>query len=193
MVKIKQFLFINYSFPCLNVCSIRLLQTLLWAPVTASRLFSCFYALLSYRVTVINCLLREASLNFPLKPALPATLSPILLLFCGPSGCGLEHLCQSKCVLSACVLWFFLPLRVFPVSAFCGLVPVSYNSQIYPPLKILFKTLTLEKIDLRAGDIYLKYIKVEAHQWTVQYICQESLTPVVSSSSNFFWQKIAKT
>lgn len=54
MVKINQFLFINYSFPCLiavdsiyvNICSVLLGQMLLQAPVTASGLS---HSLLSYR------------------------------------------------------------------------------------------------------------------------------------------------
>lgn len=48
--------------------------------------------------------------------------------------------------------------RGFPVSAFCGLVPISSGSQISLLLKIFLK---LDIIELGVDGKYLKYIRME--------------------------------
>ena len=145
MVKIKQFVFINYSFLCfivvnstyLNICSIHLPQTLLQALVTASGLFSFFYLPLSYRTQL--SLVSSGKRNFLPGPAFLAAKHA------DPASALWVFRCRSWAPLSEnrWVLYWHVSSgslsysRVFPVSAFCGLVPIPYSSQRCPPLKML--------------------------------------------------------
>lgn len=89
-----------------------------------------------------------------------------LLQLCGAPGAGLELLCQrtDRCSTDACSAVSLSHSRVFPVSAFCSLVPIPYSSQRCPPLKMLKVSFMLDRMEFSADNKYLKYIGVEDPQ-----------------------------